>query len=239
MFLRYTRILLAAIWGAVSSVLFFPVALMRPFHPNNSYLFWRMFAPVAAKILGIRYVVRGRQNIDLNNPCVVISNHQKNLDLVTCIMAITPRTLSVGKKSIFWIPFFGIYYCTSGNILSDRKHRARAMEAMDQVKHTILEKKANVWIMPEGTRNRTGVLKPFKKGAFVTAIHAQVPIVPVAISTYEGSIDLSRWKAGTIFVEVMPALVTIGMTPEDVESLSLKAREGILAKIQELDRQSC
>ena len=36
-------------------------------------------------------------------------------------------------------------------------------------------------VFPEGTRSRTGELLPFKKGGFIMAIKAQVPVVPVAI----------------------------------------------------------
>ena len=37
-------------------------------------------------------------------------------------------------------------------------------------------------VFPEGTRSRTGELLPFKKGAFLVALRAQAPVVPVAIA---------------------------------------------------------
>lgn len=41
-----------------------------------------------------------------------------------------------------------------------------------------------MWVFPEGTRNNTGSVLPFKKGAFHVAISAQIPILPVVFSSY-------------------------------------------------------
>jgi 1-acyl-sn-glycerol-3-phosphate acyltransferase len=41
-----------------------------------------------------------------------------------------------------------------------------------------------MWVFPEGTRNNTGDILPFKKGAFHVAIAAQVPVLPVIFSSY-------------------------------------------------------
>jgi 1-acyl-sn-glycerol-3-phosphate acyltransferase len=41
-----------------------------------------------------------------------------------------------------------------------------------------------MWVFPEGTRNNSGDILPFKKGAFHVAIAAQIPVLPVIFSSY-------------------------------------------------------
>ena len=43
-----------------------------------------------------------------------------------------------------------------------------------------------MWIFPEGTRNMTDEMLPFKKGAFHLALAGNLPILPVVYSSYRG-----------------------------------------------------
>jgi len=67
----------------------------------------------------------------------------------------------------------------AGTIFIDRSNRERAISSLHRAAAEIRGGKSVV-IFPEGTRSRTGRLLPFKKGGFVMAAEAGVPIVPLA-----------------------------------------------------------
>ncbi len=69
----------------------------------------------------------------------------------------------------------------------------------------VIKNKLQVWIFPEGTRNRFSneVLLPFKKGAFYFATSSKLPVIPVCISTYKNNLNFKRFHAGKIIVEVL------------------------------------
>jgi 1-acyl-sn-glycerol-3-phosphate acyltransferase len=46
----------------------------------------------------------------------------------------------------------------------------------------IIRQGSSVVMFPEGTRSRDGQLLPFKRGGFMLAVRAGVPVIPVTIS---------------------------------------------------------
>ena len=95
---------------------------------------------------------------------------------------------------------------------------------------------ANVLVFPEGTRSRDGNVQTFKKGAFVLASQAGVPIVPVAI---EGSgrcfpPDGFRIRPGVIRVKLGAPIATRGLVTDDIEDLVRQTREAIIRMTEAL-----
>src|SRR5262249_9102870 len=76
------------------------------------------------------------------------------------------RTVSAGKREIGRIPVFGWFYRLSGNLVIDRAHARSAHDALEAAAQAMAEEKISVWFMPEGHRNTSGTLLPFKSGAF-------------------------------------------------------------------------
>lgn len=230
------RLILILPWIAVSALLGILVSLVRPFNPDNIHVTGRLIS-LGRKILGIRIIVRNREEFAKHHPCIIVSNHQDNLDIFPGTTTIPHRTVTIGKKSIIWIPFFGLFYWLSGNILINRKNKKSAFETMDIAARAICEQKISVWIMPEGTRSRGRGLLPFKKGPFITAIKAQVPVVPVCMSSYIKNLNLNRWHAGTILIDILPGVETKGLSVENANELKDKIQHMMKEAIDQLDQE--
>lgn len=230
------RVFITVIWVCFSCLIGILVGIVRPFNPRNTKIAAGLIG-WGRHLLGIEIDLRNKEILDPAKPCVFISNHQDNLDIFPGGYTLPTNTVTIGKKSIIFIPFFGQFFWLSGNLLIDRKNRKRAFETMDVAVNAIREKKISVWIMPEGTRSKGRGVLPFKKGPFITAIKAQVPIVPIAISTYTKHIKIGRWHAGKIIVQVLPPISTIGLTPDDANTIKDQAFHLMRETVFQLDKE--
>ncbi len=170
-----------------------------------------------------------------NRPCVFVMNHQSNYDLVLGGIIRMKQTVSLGKKEILWLPIFGLFYWLSGNILIKREKRSKALKAMEKVNKIIREKNLSILIMPEGTRSKGKGLMPFKKGAFRTAIGAQVPVVPICVSSWHQNIDLNKWNSGLLHINVLDPIQTSGLNNDDLNELTKKTRNLMNDEINRLN----
>ena len=150
---------------------------------RNTDLLYQVGVYFAGRLLrlgGIRTRVQGRERIPGGRAVVFMANHQSNVD-PPAIFACLPPVLVIAKKESFRIPVLGPAMRMRGFIPIDRKHRERAIEAVEEAARALRAGHSFV-IFPEGTRSPDGRLQAFKKGAFILALKGSVPIVPVSIS---------------------------------------------------------
>lgn len=229
------RLIAIAIFAIVTFIFGCGYCLLSPRNPKHVYTFGRLFSKMS-RVLGIKLEIRYAEGAEQVGSAVYIANHQNTYDLFTVSGAIMQRTVTVGKKSLVWIPLFGQLYWITGNILIDRANRSKAAGTIGQVVDIIKKNKVSVWMFPEGTRSRGRGLLPFKTGAFHAAIGAQVPIVPIVCSSTD-KVKLNRWNNGLVIVEVMKPIVTQGLAKEDVRNLLTQSRKIMAAKLEELDQE--
>lgn len=232
------RFILIFSWGIFSFLLGILIGILRPFHPSNVRACGRILCPLGFKILGIDFDLRGQENFKKQMPFVIVANHQNNFDMFPGGYTIPNRCVTLGKSSIVWIPIFGLFYWLSGNILIDRSNKRKAKASMERVTQEILENNKSIYIMPEGTRGRgREILLPFKRGAFLTAINAQVPIIPVCYSSYHNRMKWNKLKSGKIIGKVLDPIPTVGMKPEDSVALMEQVYQLMRNQIIELNKE--
>jgi 1-acyl-sn-glycerol-3-phosphate acyltransferase len=231
------RLILLAIALVFISVFMCLFSLLRPFHRNNVYVGAQIMGSMS-KLIGLKMDVRVPDSVKNIGPAVYVCNHQNSYDIFTVSGAVRPNTVSVGKKSLKWIPFFGQMYWLTGNILIDRQNSNKAMNTIALTAAKIKEKQLSVWLFPEGTRSNGRGLLPFKTGAFRTAIQAGVPIVPVCASNVYKQIKLNRWDNGKMIVEFLDPIDVTNLQKDQVRQITNKTRELMAAKIKQLSEEA-
>ncbi|KAL8566614.1 hypothetical protein ACOMHN_049755 [Nucella lapillus] len=182
------------------------------------------------RLFGIDIEVRGKDHLVGEDPYVLVANHQSSLDLMG-MMAVWPtRCTALAKRSLQYMAPFGVAATLTGTAFVDRGNTGRAVGTIDSVAADVRQKNIKIFIFPEGTRNRDGGMKPFKKGAFHLAVKAQVPIVPVVFSSYNEfySRKEKRFDTGKLVVTCMPKVPTTGLTPDDVTALAERVQQEML-----------
>ena len=231
------KIITAFIYSMGCFAIGFTISLIRPFNANNLYLTGKVLRKYCFQILGVNFIKRGSDLPDDIYPVVFMSNHQNNIDLMAGGSCVKPKTVLLGKKSILWIPVFGQFYALSGNLLINRKNSEAAKKSMQELTRKIIDHKLSVWVLPEGTRSRGAGLLPFKKGGFITAINAQVPIIPVVFNSYAKTLELSKLRSGTIIAKFMEPIPTKGLTMDNLEELIERTHSLFEKTINELDAE--
>lgn len=236
--LSLIRVPLALLYFVVVAIIGNFLLIFRPFNPDNTRVFGRIYSWGGTRILGIKLNISGLENTTEMPPSVVIANHQDNLDLYICGAAVPKRTVSVGKKSLLYIPGFGLLYWLAGNVLIDRSSSKNSKATLNATTEALTKGNRSIWVFPEGTRNHGNNLLPFKKGAFRMAIEAGVPIVPICVSRYADQLDFNKRVSGTVEIEILEPVSTAGMTFKDTDRLMDECWRKMKEKIDQLDKKA-
>jgi 1-acyl-sn-glycerol-3-phosphate acyltransferase len=221
------RTLLVALTGLVLTPPFAALvvlaAVMRVADRPGSILWWvpRTWSRAMLRAAGVRIRVHGADRIgDGRVAQVFASNHVSWFD-VFALAGTLPRYSFVAKAEILRIPIFGAGARAVGTVPIERDNRKAAFASYEAAARIIRGGRAVV-VFPEGTRGRTYAVRPFKKGPFVLAITAGVPIIPVVM---HGTLEImpkgSWWiRSGVIDIHVLESVPTAGLTYEDRDEVS-------------------
>jgi 1-acyl-sn-glycerol-3-phosphate acyltransferase len=179
----------------------------------------RLWGRLGLALNGVSVTLAGAEHVP-DGPVIFMSNHQSNFDILSLLAALPRQIHWIAKKELFEIPVFGPSMRRGGYIPLDRSDGRKALQSMDEAASTIHHGRSVV-LFPEGTRTTDGNLLPFKRGGFILARKADVPVIPVTING-SGRINpagLIRLYSGKIHITLHPPVVVpAGLRRSDAET---------------------
>jgi 1-acyl-sn-glycerol-3-phosphate acyltransferase len=186
----------------------------------SRWLLWASGTHV--RLFGVEHIAPGR-------PQIIASNHVSWFDVLALAAYLPKRYRFIAKKELKRIPFFGAAWQAIGHIAIDRGDTQSAIESLDRAVHLVREDNSCIIIFPEGTRSDSDELLPFKKGAFVLALHTGLEIVPTGIQGTRAIMPKHSWRVspGRIIVRFGRPVTTAEYAEADRDQLMARVRSDI------------
>jgi len=145
-------------------------------------------------------------------------------------------TVIAKRELLYFTASLGVLLYLCGMLFISRKHQGGSREMIRNAMEKLKKEHTKLWIFPEGTRHNDGAIHEFKKGAFHTAIEAQVPILPVVFSSYRTFLNDKKFimHPGEVIIEALPEIPTKGLTSKDVDELMEHTRRLMVNKFSEI-----
>jgi 1-acyl-sn-glycerol-3-phosphate acyltransferase len=147
------------------------------------FLKWIALGPMLRVVF--RPQVRGADNVPLEGPAILASNHLSYADWLFMPLTLSRRVTFVAKAEYFTTPglkgwFQRLFFSGAGQVPIDRSGASAAEGALSAAKR-ILGDGDLFGIYPEGTRSHDGKLYRGKTGVARLALETGVPVIPVAV----------------------------------------------------------
>ena len=212
-----------------------PFGLLWTAYTKDAHLLFcitRFGIRAAGWIAGVRVSVEGREKIAAARTYVFLSNHQGNFDGPVLLHALDRDLRALVKMEMMRLPILSRVLRATEYVPLERANPEQARAGIERGASLIREGKS-FFAFPEGTRSRDGSLGRFKKGAFIMAIRAEAPVVPVTITNSAaiqppGSYGI---RPGRIRVVIHDPIETRGMTFEGRNALVRQTHAAIASAL--------
>lgn len=184
----------------------------------------RAWSWLILRTTGVRIRVEGLGRLPRDSACVFVSNHQSIYDIPILFWSLPFQLRIIAKASLGRFPVLGWHLRCTGHLLVDRGRAGAGTLA--QVAALMAGGRSLV-VFPEGTRSRDGRVGPFKRGLFLMAIEAGLPIVPVSIAGSRHVMRKGRLMTcpGEVEVVVHEPIPTRGMGRGSARGLADRTRD--------------
>jgi 1-acyl-sn-glycerol-3-phosphate acyltransferase len=192
----------------------------------------RAWSWLILKTTGVQVRVQGAELLDPSRSYVLASNHQSIYDIPILFASLPLQLRIVAKASLGSFPFLGWHLRRTGHLLVDR--RSPGADILQKMRRLVREAHSLI-VFPEGTRSIDGRVARFKKGSFLVAIDAGLPIVPVSVAGSRHVMRKGRLMVcpADVRVTVHDPIPTSGVARDDVLGLAARVREAVRRDVDE------
>jgi len=176
---------------------------------------------------GMELEVRGKENLPKQGPALYVATHKSVFDIVILLTIIDDPTIFIGKKEVQKMPFVNQWFDALGCIYIDREDKRKALQSILEGINE-LKSGQSIALFPEGTRNISNEILPFKEGGFKLASKSNVPIIPIALSnTHKVFEEKKRIQKTRVVVNIGKPVETGELTKEEIAYLPKLVEEKV------------
>ena len=160
---------------------------------------------IAMFISGCKKHISGLENIPTDTPVMFAANHRGFYDILlaySSIASVHVQVAFISKIEIKKFPIIAQWMYFLNCLFMDRGDMKQNMEVILKA-ISLIKEGYSIYIAPEGTRNASDTLLPFKEGSMKIATKTNAPIVPVCIKNTENIMEnnLPWIKRGDISIQ--------------------------------------
>jgi 1-acyl-sn-glycerol-3-phosphate acyltransferase len=176
---------------------------------------------------GVAVDVQGREHTPAG-AAIYAANHGSALDIPILFAHLPVDFRILHKRSLYLIPVLGLYLYFGGHIGIDRGNPFRAKRSLLRASEKV-RSGTSVAVFPEGTRSSDASVRRFKRGSFVLALEAGVPVVPVSLVGVKDVVPrgLLRMKPGRVRLVLQAPVPTAGRPMDEASALAEEVRQHV------------
>ena len=180
----------------------------------------RLWSRLILWAAGVEVRIHGMDRLTRGEPYIFAANHVSLFDIPALVGAL-PQHYFVAKSELFKVPVFGPGIRAVGTIPIERSNQKAAFGSYALAAKRI-HGGSSVVVFPEGTRGTSYAVRPFKKGPFVLAVQAGVPIIPCLVHGTIEVLPKKSWRIrpGWVDVHLLEPVPTGGLDYEDRDELA-------------------
>ncbi|KAL2782246.1 1-acyl-sn-glycerol-3-phosphate acyltransferase beta isoform b precursor [Daubentonia madagascariensis] len=154
---------------------------------NMSIISW--FVRTFKYAYGLRFEVKGQQKLEVDEPCVIISNHQSILDMMGLMEILPKRCVQIAKRELLFLGPVGLIMYLGGVYFINRQRSSTAMTVMADLGERMVRENVPI-----------------------------IPVVYSSFSSFYNT-KTELFTSGTVTVQVLDAIPTRGLTEADIPKL--------------------